>query len=70
MVLSDYTLSERVDLRHSLIEESAEVGRLTTLPNIMEVSVEGNSLVEIGKGYRIRCFNFFWKEKKSILLDG
>ena len=42
MVLSDYTLSERVDLRHSLIEESAEVGRLTTLPNIMEVSVEGN----------------------------
>ena len=61
---------ERVDLRHNLIEESAEVGRLATLPNIAEVSVEGNPLVEIEEGYRIRCFDFFWKEKKSILLDG
>ncbi|KAH9858972.1 hypothetical protein C2E23DRAFT_800788 [Lenzites betulinus] len=61
---------ERVDLRHNVIEESAEVGRLATLPNIMEVWVEGNPLSEIEEGYRIRCFDFFWKEKKSILLDG
>ncbi|RPD57632.1 L domain-like protein [Lentinus tigrinus ALCF2SS1-7] len=61
---------ERVDLRHNLIEESAEVGRLATLPNIVEVSVEGNPLVEFEEGYRIRCFDFFWKEKKNILLDG
>ncbi|TBU41770.1 L domain-like protein [Dichomitus squalens] len=61
---------ERVDLRHNLIEESAEVGRLATLPNISEVSVEGNPLVEIEEDYRIRCFDFFWKEKKSVLLDG
>ncbi|KAI0762094.1 hypothetical protein BD413DRAFT_616592 [Trametes elegans] len=61
---------ERVDLRHNLIEESAEVGRLATLPNIAEVWVEGNPLVEIEEGYRIRCFDYFWKEKKSILLDG
>ncbi|KAI0746005.1 hypothetical protein C8Q76DRAFT_705715 [Earliella scabrosa] len=61
---------ERVDLRHNLIEESAEIGRLATLPNIAEVSVEGNPLVEIEEGYRIRCFDFFWKEKKNILLDG
>ncbi|KAI0705078.1 hypothetical protein C8T65DRAFT_653144 [Cerioporus squamosus] len=61
---------ERVDLRHNLIEESAEVGRLATLPNIVEVSVEGNPLVEIEEGYRIRCFDYFWKEKKKILLDG
>ncbi|KAI0744201.1 hypothetical protein C8Q80DRAFT_1185534 [Daedaleopsis nitida] len=61
---------ERVDLRHNIIEESAEVGRLATLPNIAEVSVEGNPLVEIEESYRIRCFDYFWKEKKNILLDG
>ncbi|OBZ70857.1 hypothetical protein A0H81_09087 [Grifola frondosa] len=61
---------ERVDLRHNLIEESAEIGRLATLPNIAEVWVEGNPLVEMEEGYRIRCFDFFWKEKKDILLDG
>ncbi|OJT12490.1 hypothetical protein TRAPUB_10967 [Trametes pubescens] len=61
---------ERVDLRHNLIEESAEVGRLATLPNIAEVWIEGNPLGDIEEGYRIRCFDFFWKEKKSILLDG
>ena len=61
---------ERVDLRHNLIEESAEIGRLAALPNIAQVSVEGNPLVEIEEDYRIRCFDFFWKEKKSILLDG
>ncbi|TFK81066.1 hypothetical protein K466DRAFT_558388 [Polyporus arcularius HHB13444] len=61
---------ERVDLRHNLIEESAEVGRLATLPNIAEVSVEGNPLVEIEEGYRVRCFDYFWREKKNILLDG
>ena len=61
---------ERVDLRDNIIEESAEVGRLATLPNISEVLVEGNPLVEIEEGYRIRCFDYFSKEKKSILLDG
>ena len=61
---------ERVDLRNNLIEEAAEVGRLAPLPNIASVSVEGNPLVEIEEDYRIRCFDFFWKEKKSVLLDG
>ncbi|KAI0829792.1 hypothetical protein BC628DRAFT_1358784 [Trametes gibbosa] len=61
---------ERVDLRHNVIEESAEIGRLATLPNIAEVWVEGNPLAEIEEGYRIRCFDYFWKEKKNILLDG
>ncbi|KAI0335010.1 hypothetical protein GY45DRAFT_972850 [Cubamyces sp. BRFM 1775] len=61
---------ERVDLRHNFIEESAEIGRLATLPNIAEVWVEGNPLVDIEEGYRVRCFDYFWKEKKSILLDG
>ncbi|EPQ56960.1 hypothetical protein GLOTRDRAFT_115078 [Gloeophyllum trabeum ATCC 11539] len=61
---------ERVDLRHNLIEESAEVGRLATLPNISQVWVEGNPLVEIEENYRVKCFEYFWKEGKEIMLDG
>ena len=61
---------ERVDLRHNVIEESAEIGRLATLPNIAEVWIEGNPLVDIEEGYRIRCFNLFLKEGRNVLLDG
>jgi hypothetical protein len=61
---------ERVDLRWNRVEESAEVGRLATLPNITEVWVEGNPFVEYEHSYRIACFNYFWKEGKIITLDG
>ncbi|EMD37712.1 hypothetical protein CERSUDRAFT_136476 [Gelatoporia subvermispora B] len=61
---------ERVDIRNNRIEESAEVGRLATLPNIAEVWIEGNPFVEMEEGYRIRCFDYFWRESKNILLDG
>ncbi|KAF8554172.1 hypothetical protein OG21DRAFT_1509186 [Imleria badia] len=61
---------ERVDLRFNHIDESAEVGRLATLPNIGEVWIDGNPLTEIEDGYRIACFDFFHKEGKSISLDG
>ena len=61
---------ERVDLRFNHIDESAEVGRLATLPNIGEVWIEGNPLTEIEDNYRIGCFEFFHKEGKAISLDG
>lgn len=61
---------ERVDLRHNLIEESAEVGRLAVLPNISQISVEGNPFVEIEERCRISCFDYFWREGKRITLDG
>ena len=61
---------ERVDVRHNQLEESGEVGRLSLLPNITEVWVEGNAFTEIESDYRVKCFDFFWKEGKSILLDG
>ncbi|RDB16975.1 hypothetical protein Hypma_002654 [Hypsizygus marmoreus] len=61
---------ERVDLRGNLIEESAEIGRLAVLPNIADVWVEGNPLVELEDGYRTACFSYFWKENKTITLDG
>jgi Leucine-rich repeat (LRR) protein len=61
---------EKVDLRNNLLEETAEVGRLATLPHISEILVEGNPFVEIEAGYRVSCFDYFWKEGKTILLDG
>ncbi|KAG7446373.1 uncharacterized protein BT62DRAFT_968114 [Guyanagaster necrorhizus] len=60
---------ERVDLRHNSLDDCAEIGRLAPLPNITEVWVEGNPFTE-DEGYRISCFDFFWKEGKSIILDG
>lgn len=61
---------ERVDLRSNHIEESAEIGRLATLPNIAEVWIEGNPLTEYEDNYRAACFDLFWKEDKNIRLDG
>ena len=61
---------EKVDLRNNLLDETAEVGRLATLPHISEIWVEGNPFVEIEAGYRVSCFDYFWKEGKTILLDG
>lgn len=61
---------ERVDLRSNLIDESGEIGRLATLPNITDVWVEGNPFAEMDESYRITCFDYFWKERKTISLDG
>ncbi|KAH9017535.1 hypothetical protein EDB85DRAFT_1897593 [Lactarius pseudohatsudake] len=69
-VSPSYHHPKRVDVRHNQVEESREVGRLSLLPNIAEVWVEGNAFTEIESDYRVKCFDFFWKEGKSILLDG
>ena len=61
---------ERVNVGHNRLEESGEVGRLALLPNIAEVCVEGNPFTDIESDYRVKCFDFFWKEGKTILLDG
>jgi Leucine-rich repeat (LRR) protein len=61
---------ERIDLRYNLLEDSAEIGRLAILPNICELWVEGNPFVDIEERYRIKCFDYFWKEGKCITLDG
>jgi hypothetical protein len=68
--LERLTALERVDIRHNVLDESAEVGRLAVLPNIKEVWVEGNPFTEVEEGHRIRCFDYFWKEGKTITLDG
>jgi len=61
---------ERVDLRYNLLEDSAEIGRLAILPNICELWVEGNPFVDIEERYRTKCFDYFWKESKHVMLDG
>lgn len=61
---------EHVNVGHNHLEESQEVGRLALLPNIAKVDVEGNPFTDIESNYRVKCFDFFWKEGKTILLDG
>ncbi|TFK22577.1 leucine rich repeat domain-containing protein [Coprinopsis marcescibilis] len=61
---------ERVDLRGNIVEESEEVGRLATLPNIFQLWIEGNPFCEYEENYRVACFDLFWKEGKTITLDG
>ncbi|KAF7298249.1 Leucine rich repeat domain protein [Mycena chlorophos] len=61
---------EKIDLRSNLVDESAEVGRLATLPNISQIWVEGNPFVEFEEDYRVACFNYFAQEGKSVTLDG
>lgn len=60
----------RIDLRHNHIQESAEIGRLSMVPNIAEVWVEGNPFVEHEAEHRLNCLGFFWREGKTIRLDG
>ncbi|KAG8982859.1 hypothetical protein FRB90_006496, partial [Tulasnella sp. 427] len=61
---------QRVDLRNNQIDESAEVGRLATLPHINEVWVGGNPLTLREEDWRVNCFAFFVKERKEVVLDG
>jgi Leucine-rich repeat (LRR) protein len=61
---------ERIDLRQNAIDDSAEIGRLAMLPHIADVWIEGNPFIEMEENYRITCFDYFWKEDKSVMLDG
>ncbi|KAG8996112.1 hypothetical protein FRB94_008567 [Tulasnella sp. JGI-2019a] len=60
---------QRIDLRKNQLDESAEVGRMATLPGIAEVWVSGNPLTSLEEDWRVQCFSFFAKEGKEIRLD-
>lgn len=60
---------QRIDLRNNQIEETAEVGRLATLPGIAEVWVAGNPLTKMEEDWRVMSFSQFSKEGKEIRLD-
>lgn len=61
---------EKVDIRQNQLTDVDEVGRLAVLPNIAEVFVDGNPFVRLREDHRVRCFEYFAHEGRSILLDG
>ncbi|KAF9049688.1 hypothetical protein BJ165DRAFT_1452754 [Panaeolus papilionaceus] len=61
---------ETLDIRHNIIEESAEVGRLATLPFITNVWIAGNPFHDFEEEPRVNCFLYFFQESKDVKLDG
>ncbi|KAI9261996.1 hypothetical protein BY458DRAFT_515531 [Sporodiniella umbellata] len=61
---------ERLDVRDNRIEEADEIGRLTSLPNIYDVWVEGNPFTKIQPDYRINIFSMFKNNDGAFELDG
>jgi len=52
---------ERLDLRDNRLTDPMELARLTGLPEIREVYVEGNPFTRTHRDYRITIFNLFRK---------
>ncbi|KAF8906591.1 hypothetical protein CPB84DRAFT_1770176 [Gymnopilus junonius] len=61
---------ERIDLRYNMLEESLEIGRLSVLPNLSELWVDGNPFMQVEEDFRVTCFSYFSKEGKEIRLEG
>ncbi len=52
---------ERLDLRDNRLTDPLELARLTGIPEIREIWVEGNPFVRTHRNYRITIFNLFRK---------
>ena len=50
---------ERLDIRNNKLTDSTEIARLTNIPDIREVWVQGNPFVKTHSNYRITIFNLF-----------
>lgn len=50
---------ERLDLRENRLKDPVELARLTNIPDIREIWVEGNPFTKTHKDYRITIFNLF-----------
>ncbi|KAI9033556.1 hypothetical protein CLU79DRAFT_714442 [Phycomyces nitens] len=61
---------ERLDLRDNQIEDCAEVGRLTSLPNITDIWISGNPFTVVQPDYRVQIFKAFADVQIDIRLDG
>ncbi|CAO3688891.1 unnamed protein product [Rhizopus microsporus] len=61
---------ERLDVRDNRIDDAAEIGRLTSLPNIYDIWVEGNPFTKVQSDYRVNIFSMFKKCDLDIELDG
>lgn len=64
---------ERLDLRDNRLTDPMEVARLTGMPDIREVWVEGNPFTRTHRDYRVTIFNIFRKTPgftEDIVIDG
>ncbi|KAH6694072.1 leucine rich repeat domain-containing protein [Plectosphaerella plurivora] len=63
---------ERLDLRDNRITDPLELARLTGIPDIREIWVEGNPFTRTHRDYRITIFNLFRKTPgytEDIVID-
>ncbi|KXH48243.1 leucine Rich Repeat domain-containing protein [Colletotrichum salicis] len=63
---------ERLDLRDNRLSDPMELARLTGIPDIREIWVEGNPFTRTHKDYRITIFNLFRKTPgytEDIVID-
>lgn len=64
---------ERLDLRDNNLTDPSEIARLTGIPDIREIWVEGNPFTRTHKDYRIAILNLFRKTPgytEDIIIDG
>ncbi|KAJ4141369.1 hypothetical protein NW768_000580 [Fusarium equiseti] len=64
---------ERLDLRDNRLVDPMELARLTGIPDIHEIWVEGNPFTRTHKDYRITIFNLFRKAPgytEDVVIDG
>ncbi|KAM0251083.1 hypothetical protein ACHAQJ_008365 [Trichoderma viride] len=64
---------ERLDLRDNRLTDPKELARLTGIPEIREIWVEGNPFTRTHKDYRVAIFNLFRMTPgytEDIIIDG
>lgn len=64
---------ERLDLRENSIPDPTEMARLTSIPYLREIWVEGNPFTKSHPDYRVTIFNLFRRTpgySEDILIDG
>ncbi|KKY33808.1 putative leucine rich repeat domain-containing protein [Diaporthe ampelina] len=63
---------ERLDLRDNRLKDPVELARLTRIPDIREIWVEGNPFTRTHKDYRVTIFNLFRQSPgytEDVLID-
>lgn len=64
---------ERLDLRDNRLTDPMELARLTGIPDIREIYVEGNPFARTHRDYRVTIFNLFRNTPgytEDIIIDG
>lgn len=64
---------ERLDLRENRLTDPTELARLTGIPDIREIWVEGNPFTRTHRNYRIAIFNLFRQTPgytEDVVIDG